>query len=437
MAEELTVKAGKLEENGKRLVITIFGGKRHDDRFDTDVAFQRQKWREDVIKRLRIQGPYMPSGDSNAVVHEELEDKLQQAVDAADTEAVGNLWQPAVMTMADVQAQSVEWTWDGYLPAGAVSVIDGDPGLGKSQLTIDLAARMSRGDCMPPATAPDGTFKPRGVLMCNVEDDPSRTIRSRLHAAGANLRRVHILQQMEAMDGEDNRPVSLPLDLPAIEGLIQRYDVGMVVLDPFVAFMDPKLSANNDADVRQVLGQVATSAQRTGASWIIIRHLNKRPGVSAIYRGGGSIGIIGAARAGFVVGTDPSDETQRIFAQVKGNLAPPVPSLRFSIESVGDTSRVRWGEACEVSAHDLCDQPKERTKGGKCEAAKDMLQTILADGSRGSNEIEMAMEQAGISKSTYWRARREMGIEAEKSGFNDGQWLLSLPIMNGFNHAEF
>jgi hypothetical protein len=211
----------------------------------------------------------------------------------------------------------------------------------------------------------------------------------------------------------------------------------MVALDPFVAFMDPKLSANNDADVRQVLGQVATSAQRTGASWIIIRHLNKRPGVAAIYRGGGSIGIVGAARAGFVVGSDPEDDTQRIFAQVKGNLAPPVPSLRFSIESVGDTSRIRWGEHCDVSAHALCEQPKERTRGGKCEAAKDLLQTILADGSRGSNEIETAMEDAGISKSTYWRARRELGVEAEKSGFNDGQWLLSLPIVNGFHHEQF
>ena len=438
MAEELTIKAGKLEENGKRLVITIFGGKRHDDRFDTDVAFQRQKWREDVIKRLRIQGPYMASGDSNAVVHEELEEKLQQAVDAADSEPAGNLWQPSVTAMASIESLSTEWLWDGFLPLGAISGIDGDPGLGKSQLTIDLAARVSRGDAMPPLNAPDGTYKPRGVLMMNAEDDPARTLRPRLEAAGADLRRVHCLRTMSALDGEEERPVSLPGDLAAIEQVIRRNDVSLVILDPFVAYLDGKLSVNSDADVRQCLGQVATLAQTTGAAFVLVRHLNKKSGLSAVYRGGGSIGITGAARSVFMVGVDPVDPDSRIFACVKSNLAPEPQSLRFSIETVGHTSRIRWGEACDLSAHDICAPTKERRgSGGKCEAAKQILSDILADGSRGSNEIESAMEEAGISKSTYWRARREIGVEAEKSGFNDGQWLLSLPIVNGFNHEAF
>jgi hypothetical protein len=219
--------------------------------------------------------------------------------------------------------------------------------------------------------------------------------------------------------------------LPTIESLIRERNVGAAIIDPFVAHLDPKLSVNNDADVRRCLGQVTAVAESTGCAFVLVRHLNKKSGLNAVYRGGGSIGITGAARAVFMVGVDPADDDQRILACVKSNLAPEPASLRFNIESHGTTSRVRWGEKCNTSAADLCQPAKgERGNGAKIDTAKGIIEDILAAGPRGSNEIEGAMEQAGISKSTYWRARRELDLQAEKTEFH-GQWLLSLPSTNG------
>ena len=436
---QIDVRCGDPDDKGRRLVIATYGRRQHSDRFDPDIAFSRQKWRDACCRALQLRGDWNAStGEDNSTIHGELEEKLRRAVDDADAEPASVLWQPAVTVTASVAHAQTDWLWDGHIPAGAISNLCGDPGLGKSQMTCDLGARITRGWPMPPLTGPDGTFKPRSVLFMNAEDDPARTLRPRLEAAGADLRRVHCLRTMRcSIEGEEERPVTLPNDLASIQGVVTANDVALVVLDPFVAFLDGKLSVNNDADVRRCLGQVAAVAESTGAAFLLVRHLNKKSGLSAVYRGGGSIGITGAARAEFMVGVDPADPEGRILACVKSNLAPEPPSLRFSIESFADTSRVRWGDRCDTSAHDLCSTGSDQRRGGKGEAAKDMLRNILADGARGSNEVETAMEEAGISKSTYWRARRELGVEAEKSGFNDGQWLLSLPIVNGFSHAEF
>jgi hypothetical protein len=240
---------------------------------------------------------------------------------------------------------------------------------------------------------------------------------------------------MTALDETEERPVSLPTDLPQIAALIRQHDIAMVVVDPFVAFLDGKLSVNNDADVRRCLGQMAAVAEETCSAWLLIRHLNKKSGLSAVYRGGGSIGITGACRAMFMVGPDPADPEGRILAPVKTNLSVEPPSLRFSLESAAGTSRVRWGDACEVSAHDILQAPREGRGGSsKCDDAKRILSDILGNGSRGSNEVETAMTEAGISKSTYWRARRELGVTAEKTEYQ-GQWLLSLPAKG--SHDDF
>lgn len=434
---EITVKAEPADANGKYRVITQYGTRQHVDKVDPDSSFVRQKWREAACKECRIRGEWTPEGgDNDAAIHAELENKLMAAVIEADMGPAVGVWQPTVSTMATIAPQTTAWLWEQHFPAGAISVIDGDPGLGKSQLTTDIGARVTRGHCMPPHL-PLKVGEPRGVLMMNAEDDPARTLRPRLEAAGADLNRVHCLRTMQcAVHTEDERPVSLPMDLPAVEAVIREHDVALAVLDPFVAYLDGKLSMNNDADVRRCLGQVAAVAEATGCAFVLVRHLNKKSGLNAVYRGGGSIGITGAARAVFMVGVDPADESGRIFACVKSNLAPEPASLRFSIEAHGTTSRVRWGDACDTTAHDLCQNGKSERGGGKLDTAKGIIEDILGDGSRGSNEIEVAMDQAGISKSTYWRARRELGVTAEKTEYQ-GQWLLSLPSTNGFHDPEF
>ncbi len=228
---------------------------------------------------------------------------------------------------------------------------------------------------------------------------------------------------MEGCEGEETRPLSIPGDIPAIEEKIVALEAAFVVLDPFVAFLDGKLSANSDAEVRKCLSVVSAVAERTGATFLLVRHLNKKAGLSAMYRGGGSIGITGAARAVFVVGADPEDPDRRVLAPVKCNLGPEPPSLAFRIESVGVTSRVVWGEACGLTAGELLAGPPKAT--GQQERAEEIIAQELAKGPRGSNEVLGACTAEGISQRTYDRARKALGVRSEKTDF-DGQWMLSL-----------
>ncbi len=416
--EKINISCGPIEDRNRRRVVATLGELRHVDRFDVDQQFSRSKWRDATISKLGL------ADDA----HEFLDAEVLR-VAAAQDESGGSMWQPSVAALDTIDVQKTEWLWDQYLPAGAITVLDGDPGLGKSQLTIDLAARLSRGNSMPPQTAPNGTYQARGTLILNAEDDPGRTLRPRLDAAGADVGNIHLLREMADSEGEDSRPVSLPLDLTAIEKIIRSRNIGLVVFDPFVAYLDSKLNANSDADVRRCLGQVATMAEATGVCVLLVRHLNKKSGLAAIYRGGGSIGITGAARAAFIVGQDPTDPESRILAPVKCNLAKEPPSLRFHIESAGTTSRIRWGESCDVSAADLASGGNQ-SKGGKVEQAKDVITGILKEGPRGSNEVMEACKAEGIGESSYHKARKGLGVRSEKEGLSGG-WLLSLPSTNG------
>jgi len=230
---QIEIKCGPLEDRNRRRVVVTLGELRHVDRFDIDQQFTRSKWREATISKL----------DLREDAHEFLDAEVLR-VAAAQDEGSGSIWQPSVVPLGEIEPAKTDWLWDQYLPAGAITVIDGDPGLGKSQLTIDLAARLSRGDSMPPHSFPDGASTPRGTLILNAEDDPARTLRPRLDAAMADIGRVHLLREMSGFDGEETRPVSLPLDLPAIEATITANNIGLVVVDPWVAYLDSKLSMN-------------------------------------------------------------------------------------------------------------------------------------------------------------------------------------------------
>lgn len=437
---ELTLTASKADDRGRRLVVVIYGRQQHRNTFDVDVAYQRRDWRNEVIKFLKLEpSAYCSSGDAmETAMHTDLEERLHAAVAAADSEPQSALWQPEVTTMANVEHAATEWLWDQHIPLGAISNLSGDPGLGKSQMTCDLGARITRGWPMPPAMAGNGTFRPRGVLFMNAEDDPARTLRPRLEAAGADLNRVICLRAMKcSLDDEEGRPVTLPSDLPSIEDVIRKHEVALVVVDPFVAFLDGKLNINNDADVRRCLGQVAAVAESTGAAFLLVRHLNKKSGLSAVYRGGGSIGVTGAARAEFMVGVDPADPEGRILACVKSNLAPEPSSLRFHIESHGTTSRVRWGDQCDTTAHDLCASGSDGRKSGKADEAKGIIEDMLAHGPVPSTDVLEACLAVGVSKRTYERVKSELGVKACREGFgDDGTWMLSLTA-NGFYHSEF
>lgn len=328
---------------------------------------------------------------------------------------------PVLVRLSDVEpARAVEWLWRGYVPRGTLTIIEGDPGLGKSALTCDLAARVSTG-----ASMPDGSpGVAGGVVILSAEDSLSDTIRPRLEAAGADLARVVALSAIRDTEGE--RLPELPLDLGGLERAVAESEAALVVIDPLMAYLGSEVNSWRDQDVRRALAPLAALAERTGCAVVIVRHLNKAAGGSAIYRGGGSIGIVGAARAAFVVAKDPDDESRRVLAPVKCNLAAPPPSRGFCLVESGLGVRVEWLGESAHSADAILAAPAGEEERSALETAMGALREALAEGPRGALEARKDAKGAGVSDRTLDRAKARLPIRARKAGFG-GPWLWCLP----------
>ncbi len=334
----------------------------------------------------------------------------------------GTGYRPTTVAFSDVVPEKVEWLWEGRFPLGMPSVIDGDPGLGKSTLTLDLAARVSTGRPMPLEF--QGS-EPRNVIVISAEDSRSATIRPRLDAAGADVARICALTAVNGPDGE--RFPEFPAHLDALEQAIVENNAALVIIDPLMAYLGANVKSHNDQDVRRALGPLAAMAERTGAAILLVRHLNKSPGRSAIYRGGGSIGIAGAARSAMLVAADPNDNDARVLAPVKGNLAPAPLAIRFRVVSAGDVGRIEWLDAAPgVTADQLLSQPSE--EHGALDEAVDVLQTILATGPVPTLDVIRQAKQAGVSERTARRAQKKLGVMSVRQGLGkNSHWRWALP----------
>ncbi len=182
------------------------------------------------------------------------------------------------------------------IPLSKLTIIDGDPGLGKSVLTLDLAARVSRGVEMPDGAA----GRQGGVVLLTAEDGIRDTVVPRLDAAGADRSRVLALDLVPDAEGGQQLP-RLPLDAPYIDAAVRRMGALLVVVDPLTAYLSERINSHRDQDCRRALWPLTKLAEETGAAVVVVRHLNKGNASNPLYRGGGSIGIIGAARSGLLV----------------------------------------------------------------------------------------------------------------------------------------
>ncbi|MFO0578181.1 MAG: AAA family ATPase [Polyangia bacterium] len=318
-----------------------------------------------------------------------------------------------VVNMASVQPERVEWLWHRRIARGCITVLDGDPGLGKSTLVCELAACLSVGRPLPgqsEAVRAD-------VLIINAEDNLSGTIRERLVAADADMERVKAIP---------NPALQLPEAVPSLEATVRACGVGLVVLDPLMAFASPKVNTFKDQDVRRMLAPLASMADRLGVAVLLVRHPNKAVGGPALYRGGGSIGIIGAARTGLVMAPDPDEPTRRVLAVSKSNLALRAPSLRFGFQSVGTVARIEWLGECEHDADRLLGPPPSEESRSALEDACDFLSELLASGPLPQSEVRERARQEGIKQGTLKRAKRKLGVESEKELGERGKWIWSL-----------
>ncbi|SFT96962.1 AAA domain-containing protein [Geodermatophilus amargosae] len=327
-----------------------------------------------------------------------------------------------VTTLAEVTAERVAWLWLNRLPRGKVVVFDGDPATGKSTLTLDLGARVSAGKDWPDG-APGGD--PAGVLLLSAEDGLADTIVPRLTAAGADLARVHALTEVVVFD-EDGAPrqvpPSLPRDLAVIERVVTEKNIKLVVVDVLMAYLSGKVDSHRDQDVRGVLHQLAAMAERTGATVVLVRHLNKASGSNALYRGGGSIGIVGAARAAYLVARDPEDADRRIFAVTKSNLTAEPPSLAYRLvdDPTNGCARVQWedGPVDHTAATLLRDAADDETRTERDEAVDWLTGYLKANGGQAPRkDVMKAAAAERFSERTLKRAAARAGVVSERYGY--------------------
>jgi hypothetical protein len=320
---------------------------------------------------------------------------------------------------------------------GKVTLFDGDPDEGKSLVTIDLAARLSRGSTMPDGT--ETGCPEAGAVIVSLEDGAGDTIRPRLEAAGAVLERVRIVNTIKGADGAERTP-TIPDDLPAIEAAIQSVNAKLLILDPLVGTLNSKTNSYRDQDIRRALAPVAALAERLGIAVVCIRHLTKGDGQNPKYRGGGSIGIIGAARAAFLFADAPDREGFHVMAPIKGNLwhGRP-PAFEYSIgtkiipiiDKDGSTVQssqpaITWHGESDISAQALLAQPEDTDSRSERMEAMDWLREILSDGPVPAKKIETAAKSAGHALKTVRRAKDALGIKPDKHGFQ-GVWSWQLP----------
>lgn len=342
--------------------------------------------------------------------------------------------QPLVITLEDVTAEPIEWLWQDWMPLGALAVLDGDPGLGKSSLTLDLAARLSNGTL-------GGAFAGRPVasMLLGAEDSLAHTVRPRLDAMGADCKLIHAFEGVinDPAKPDDVRPVILPGDLKRLADRIATLGVRLVVVDPLMAYLSSETDAHKDQDVRRCLRPLAALAEQLRITVLLVRHLNKLSGGPALYRGGSSIGITGAARASLIVGRDP-EQDRHVLAMNKINVAPKPPSLAYRLEGRGMACRVVWGEEVDYRADQILGHggPPRGEPGqgrgtgpGRPPTARDKARTFLADLLAGgpvlTAEVFRRAEAAGISPATLTRARADLGVVPEREGHDT--YYMKLP----------
>jgi putative DNA primase/helicase len=387
---------------------------------------------------------FIEAGGTEATLTQRIEAAALWAPAVVEPATVAETVRPApralaVVRASDIELKAVEWLWPGKFALGKLTLIAGEPGLGKSQLTAALAATVTTGGRWPTS---DQRSPLGSVVMFSAEDDASDTIAPRLLAAGADLDRVHIVSAVQDGNGKTpgRRSFNFQTDLDLLEQAMQKFgDVRLVVIDPITSYLGKGVDSHKNADVRSVLEPVAEMAARYGAAFVGITHFSKGGEASAINRFIGSIAFIAAARAAFVVTTDPDSDIpgRRLFLPVKNNLAAKGDGLSFQIEQhmiAGNicASMVEWGgdvvtkTADEILSAGAEDSPR-RTE------AAEFLRVCLADGPKPSKDIEAEAKGAGISWRTVMRAKGDLGIVCNpKAVTREGgppinKWFWSLP----------
>lgn len=328
--------------------------------------------------------------------------------------------------LSDINSKAVKWLWKGRIARGKISIIAGNPSLGKSQLTANLASTVTTGNTWPLDHIP---CEKGSVIFLSAEDDAEDTIRPRLEAAEADLTRVFIIDAIQNNTSE-RRQFNLKTDLSRLETMLKNIndDVSLLIIDPITAYLGETNSYNN-ADVRALLAPLGDFAATHNIAIVGISHLNKGGNNEALMRVSGSLAFVAAARAAFLVAQDDIDENKRLFLPLKNNLYNNPTGLAFTIqpyhlENGIETSHIVWSdETILKTANDIMAPQEDRSA---LDEAEEFLCDLLANGSKPVKEIQRDADNAGHAWATVKRAKNKLGIIPRKCGMDKG-WEWALP----------
>jgi hypothetical protein len=267
-----------------------------------------------------VSNTQLPQSSINSLLHHE--NQAQQGATTFSTR------------LSEIETQHVTWLWENRISQGKITLLEGDPGMGKSLLAIDIAAHISTGRPMPG----DNTGKTGSVILIAPEDGVADTIKPRMAAAGGDLSRIHLLNTVEGLDAKDvkklklyQKPFSLAQNLFELEQTIIQTKAILVVLDPLTAVLGHNIDSSRDQGIREIFTPLAFLAESTNCAFLIVRHLKKGTSDNLLHRGAGAIGIIAAARTCLTIFYDPADEKKRVLAVTKSNLSEPPQHLSYQV----------------------------------------------------------------------------------------------------------
>lgn len=304
---------------------------------------------------------------------------------------------PSPICAADVEPKDIRWLWQPYIPRGMVTMLEGDPGLGKSWITLKIAADVSMGRALP--GMPKGHV-PMSVLMGNTEDPIAESIIPRLLTLRADLSKIFFLPELIQFD---------PQGFEHLELYMANTAATILFLDPIQAFLGSGVDMHRANEVRPLMAKLGRLAERTDSAVITVRHLRK-PGAdskgNALYRGLGSIDFTAAVRS--VLQVDAEDGAT-VMRHIKHNLSPKGPSIAYKLDKDTPEEPFHWGGVYNEEPSGVCRRPKAT------DIAREFIAAALNDGPLDANDIFTRASAEGISKSSLMRAKLEMGVKSTKS----------------------
>jgi len=314
-----------------------------------------------------------------------------------------------LIKMNEVQAEKVSWLWYPYIPYGKITLIQGDPGDGKTTFVLAVAALLTNGKPMPETE--DTAAEPVAVIYQTAEDGLADTIRPRLDEVGADCSRVIVIDESEQ---------ALTLLDERIEKAIIQTGAKLLILDPLQAYLGESVDMHRANEIRPIFKALAAVAERTGCAILIIGHMNKANGTKGLYRGLGSIDIAAAVRSILIVGRDKENENTRIMAHMKSSLSPEGYPIAFELDK---DSGFRWIGCYDISIDDLLNGTRPDREQTKEMQAVSLITEMLRDNDLPCAEIYKRLAEYHISNRTVQNAKQSAEIRSYKKG---AVWYWSL-----------